>query len=197
MELQWNGNPSIYVPSSSDESNNNDNNYHNNHRTQAFKCMVGITLGYMMIKQFILAMNMSFHSMYLCNLFYFIIITILVGKTRRYMRERYDIPATFTLLSRRYSTFARIFGYNHNNHHQHHNNYTSDDNHYDDNHYDDIDEENGVLASCCGEIEDYCLGGVFYPCVLSQMNRHTAMYDTYEASCCSSNGLPKHAPMMI
>ncbi len=179
LELSWNGSP----------IHNHDNNQNNNH--SAFKIMAGITLFYMMIKQVINFMNLSYHTLYICNLIYMIVIGVLVGKTRRYIREKYEIPATFTLLSRSSSTFASIFGYRNTNHRN--NCYDIDDNIV----VDEDDEENGILASCCGEIEDYCLGTFFYPCVLSQMNRHTAMYDTYEASCFNSNGLPKHAPTVI
>jgi len=55
-------------------------------------------------------------------------------------------------------------------------------------------EENG---NGCDIAEDYIMACVCQPCVISQMNRHTALYDTYEGSCCSSNGLPSHAPLMV
>lgn len=173
LDLRWNASPHPYPPSN----------------TNAFKTMVAITLLYMFAKQVIAGMEMSYHTLYLVNLAYMIIIAILVGKTRKVMREMYDIPGTFTMLSRNNSFFARIFGYGSS----HSNLYHTDQ----DIVHDTTDDENDILPLCCAETEDYCLGGCCFPCVISQMNRHTAMYDTYEGSCCSSNGLPKHAPRMV
>jgi hypothetical protein len=162
LELQWNGTPYNH-------------NYHNdNPTTMAFKVMIGITFGYFFLKQVIFYLEMTYHSLYLLNLIYMTLIAILVGRTRRHIREKYDIPGTFTQLRESNDTVARCCGNGR-----------------------DDDDEDGILPVCCGEVEDFCLGFVCYPCVVSQMNRHTAMYDTYEGSLFSSNGLPKHAPTMI
>jgi len=48
-----------------------------------------------------------------------------------------------------------------------------------------------------GVIEDGCLSCICRPCVISQMSRHTAMYDTYDGACCTSSGLPNYAPFMV
>lgn len=49
----------------------------------------------------------------------------------------------------------------------------------------------------CDVVEDYVVSCVCAPCAVSQMSRHTAPYDTYEGSCFSSNGLPRHAPAVV
>merc|ERR1740136_97614 len=46
-------------------------------------------------------------------------------------------------------------------------------------------------------VEDYCLPLVCSPCTISQMGRHTAMYETYEGAYFSSTGLPPHVPLMV
>lgn len=46
-------------------------------------------------------------------------------------------------------------------------------------------------------VEDYCLPIVCGPCTISQMSRHTAMYETYEGVYTSATGLPPHVPMMV
>lgn len=48
-----------------------------------------------------------------------------------------------------------------------------------------------------GCIEDGCLSCCCRPCVIAQLSRHTAMYDTYDGNCCSSSGLPPYAPFMV
>ena len=173
LDLQWHGGQYSYPPNN----------------TKSFKTMVGVTLLYMFTKQIVAYNEMSYHAFYIVNLIYMIVIAIFVGRTRRVMREMYDIPGTFTILSRNNSIFARIFGYGSSSA----NLYNTDS----DIVQDTVDDENDILPICCAETEDYCLGGCCFPCVVSQMNRHTAMYDTYEGSCCSSNGLPKHAPRMV
>lgn len=42
----------------------------------------------------------------------------------------------------------------------------------------------------CYDLEDLCCATFCLPCTVSQMSRHTADYDNYEAVCCSKNGLP-------
>lgn len=46
-------------------------------------------------------------------------------------------------------------------------------------------------------VEDYCLPIVCGPCTISQMSRHTAMYETYEGVYTSATGLPPHVPLMV
>lgn len=45
--------------------------------------------------------------------------------------------------------------------------------------------------------EDYCLPMLCAPCAISQMGRHTAMYETYEGRFMSATGLPPHVPLMV
>lgn len=42
----------------------------------------------------------------------------------------------------------------------------------------------------CNDLEDICCAALLLPCTVSQMARHTANYDDYEAVCCSKTGLP-------
>jgi len=42
----------------------------------------------------------------------------------------------------------------------------------------------------CYDLEDLCCASLCLPCTVSQMSRHTANYDDYEAVCCSKTGLP-------
>jgi Cys-rich protein (TIGR01571 family) len=42
----------------------------------------------------------------------------------------------------------------------------------------------------CFDLEDICYATLCLPCTVSQMARHTANYDDYEAVCCSKTGLP-------
>mmetsp|Transcript_26724 Transcript_26724/g.30590 ORF Transcript_26724/g.30590 Transcript_26724/m.30590 type:complete len:331 (-) Transcript_26724:119-1111(-) len=148
-----------------------------NQAKNAFKVMVIYTFIYIVVKQFVVGVEASYHWIYLVNLVYFLFIAILAGRTRKYVRDRYDIPSTFTQLNESGNIFARCF--------------SRTVGHVDE------DDDNAILPTCCAEMEDYCLSCCCYPCVISQMHRHTAMYDTYEGSCFSSNGLPKHAPAMI
>jgi len=46
-------------------------------------------------------------------------------------------------------------------------------------------------------VEDYCLPVLCLPCTISQMSRHTAMYETYEGKFMSTTGLPDHVPLMV
>ncbi len=160
MELNWNGSP-YHVPTT---------------KTDAFKSMVWLTFGYMFIKQICVSFQSGYRILYMLNFVYGVFVAILVGRTRRHIREKYDIPGTFTQIIQNNSRIADCIGVDGNNY---------------------GDDDDAVIPVCCGEMEDYCLGGCCYPCVLSQMSRHTAMYDTYEGSFFSSSGLPEHAPMMI
>lgn len=58
-------------------------------------------------------------------------------------------------------------------------------------------EDHESVPFGCDVVEDYLLSCFCAPCVVTQMSRHTAPYDTYDGSLCSSNGLPEHAPAMI
>ncbi len=165
LDLRWDGTPYHLPPQSPSSS---------------FKIMLLFTFVYVLSKQIIESMMMSYHYLWILNLIYMITITALVGRTRRHLREKYDIPATFTQLRQSSPTFDKICG---------------GDGHGGDDDYGG--EGSGVVTTCCGEVEDYALAACCYPCVVSQMNRHTAMFDTYEGSCFSSNGLPPHAPEMI
>jgi Cys-rich protein (TIGR01571 family) len=42
----------------------------------------------------------------------------------------------------------------------------------------------------CLDLEDICCAALCLPCAVSQMARHSANYDDYEAVCCSKTGLP-------
>jgi Cys-rich protein (TIGR01571 family) len=47
-----------------------------------------------------------------------------------------------------------------------------------------------ISEECCFDLEDLCCATLCLPCTVSQMSRHTANYDDYEAVCCSETGLP-------
>ena len=47
----------------------------------------------------------------------------------------------------------------------------------------------------CGRMQDCMCATFCMPCTICQMGRHTADFDTYRASCCSSTGLPKHVEL--
>ena len=46
-----------------------------------------------------------------------------------------------------------------------------------------------------GCAKDACLVAACLPCVTAQMARHTADYETHDATCCSPTGLSPHAPV--
>jgi len=46
-------------------------------------------------------------------------------------------------------------------------------------------------------VEDYCLPVLCLPCTISQISRHTAMYETYEGKYMNATGLPDHVPLMV
>ena len=55
-----------------------------------------------------------------------------------------------------------------------------------------------IRAQNCDEsIEDCCCSYWCHCCVICQMARHTADYDTYSATCCSSTGLGPNAPAIV
>ena len=129
----------------------------------AFKVMVSISVFYFTVLNLLSdpfnGSQIASHNIYLLHLFF---VAILAGKTRAYIRNAYDIPATVS------KSAADICS---------------------------IDESTIPPVVDC--MEDYVCSCVCAPCVISQMNRHTAMYDTYDSSYCSSNGMPKYAPMMV
>jgi Cys-rich protein (TIGR01571 family) len=47
-----------------------------------------------------------------------------------------------------------------------------------------------IREQCCYDLEDLFCASCCMPCTVSQMSRHTANYDDYEAVCCSKSGLP-------
>jgi Cys-rich protein (TIGR01571 family) len=49
----------------------------------------------------------------------------------------------------------------------------------------------------CGGCEDCCCSYWCSCCTISQMSRHTADYDTYPSSCCTSTGLKQNAPAVL
>ena len=51
--------------------------------------------------------------------------------------------------------------------------------------------------NCDDCIEDCCCSYWCRACVICQMARHTADYDTYSATCCSSTGLGSNAPSIV
>jgi Cys-rich protein (TIGR01571 family) len=146
LGLSWNGAPSD-APNS----------------TRAFKIMVAISLLCTLV--FRLTDGAGVH---LISILFLIFTAALAGRTRAYMRSRYDIPADSvnnTLMS---SAEERMGCHDcHDNSPQ------------------------------CYAVEDYVTACICQPCVISQMSRHTALYDTYEGTCFSSNGLPNHAPQMV
>lgn len=167
LGLSWNGTPYSYIPETS----------------KAFKTMVGLEFVLVATKQFIGSMygqdpahvHLFFHLSYIINFSSVILVAIFAGRTRAHLREKYDIPATLTNIDT--SPVTERCGCGNLNR--------------------DRDDENSIVPQCCDDVEDYCLSCFCYPCVISQMQRHTAMYDTYEGSCFRSDGLPKHAPSMI
>lgn len=61
-----------------------------------------------------------------------------------------------------------------------------------------IRKKYAIRAQNCDEsIEDCCCSFWCQGCVVCQMARHTADYDTYSARCCSSTGLSPDAPAIV
>lgn len=51
-------------------------------------------------------------------------------------------------------------------------------------------------GSCACEGTEDCLCATFCtPCTICQMGRHTADFDTYRATCCTSTGLPRQVEL--
>ena len=55
----------------------------------------------------------------------------------------------------------------------------------------------GCCCGCCRSCDDVCAAALCSCCVTSRMLRHTADYETYRGLCCSSNGLPATAPVVV
>lgn len=147
LGLSWNGAPS-------DKPNS----------TSAFKIMVAIS--FLCTSVFRLIDDRA--TLHLISILFMIFTAALAGRTRAYMRNRYDIPADSVNNTHMSSAEERIGCHDcHDNSPQ------------------------------CYAVEDYVTACICQPCVISQMSRHTALYDTYEGTCFSSNGLPKHAPQMV
>jgi Cys-rich protein (TIGR01571 family) len=54
-----------------------------------------------------------------------------------------------------------------------------------------------IPEQTCNGCEDCCCAFFCLPLTICQMARHTADYDTYRASACSENGLPRNAPHIV
>ncbi len=52
-----------------------------------------------------------------------------------------------------------------------------------------------ISDETCGRLQDCMCATFCMPCTICQMGRHTADFDTYRASCCSSTGLPKRVEL--
>lgn len=55
----------------------------------------------------------------------------------------------------------------------------------------------GCCCGCCRSCDDICAAALCSCCVTARMLRHTADYETYRGLCCSSNGLPRTAPVVV
>lgn len=131
---------------------------------RAFQIMVAISFAYFTLLNILSnpskESESALHYVYMLHLLF---VAIIAAKTRYFIRNAYDIPATLS------KTTSALCGM----------------------------DENQLVPQIAVNVEDFVCSCVCAPCVISQMNRHTAMYDTYDASCFSSNGMPKHAPMMV
>lgn len=55
----------------------------------------------------------------------------------------------------------------------------------------------GIPERRCRGYEDLCCSLWCNCCVVAQLARHTADYDTYAGLCCSETGVPQHAPALV
>lgn len=94
-------------------------------------------------------------------------VVLVVARVRSHMRRRYDLPPTTKGLVRHDDPMWGTCGLG------------------------------GGFSEDRYVVEDYCLPLVCLPCTISQMSRHTAMYETYEGVYCSSTGLPPHVPLVV
>ena len=148
----------------------------NPYSSRAFKIMVAITVLFNIIIRMIDPMDHG-SWIHVYNILFLLLCCILIGRTRTTIRKRYDIQATFiqeVLEKVNIDIDVSEWG-------------SGDGN------------GNGITSRVCGcdVVEDYCVSCFCLPCAVSQMNRHTAPYETYEGTCFSSNGLPVHAPVMV
>jgi Cys-rich protein (TIGR01571 family) len=60
-----------------------------------------------------------------------------------------------------------------------------------------IREKYSIREENCVGCEDCCCAVFCNCCVVAQMARHTADYDTYPAACCTKTGLPSHVPGIV
>ena len=59
-----------------------------------------------------------------------------------------------------------------------------------------VRKRSGIPGTRCAGYEDCCCATWCGFCVITQMARHTAEYETYAAQCCSETGLPVNAPQL-
>jgi Cys-rich protein (TIGR01571 family) len=60
-----------------------------------------------------------------------------------------------------------------------------------------VREKYAIPEDHCTGCEDCCCGFFCGCCTISQMARHTADYDTYPATCCTTTGLPSNVPGIV
>lgn len=60
-----------------------------------------------------------------------------------------------------------------------------------------VREKYSIPEENCVGCEDCCCGVFCNCCVVAQMARHTADYDTYPAACCTNTGLPSNVPGIV
>ena len=60
-----------------------------------------------------------------------------------------------------------------------------------------VREKYSIPEENCVGCEDCCCGFFCNCCVIAQMARHTADYDTYPAACCTKTGLPSNVPGIV
>jgi Cys-rich protein (TIGR01571 family) len=60
-----------------------------------------------------------------------------------------------------------------------------------------VREKYSIPEEYCNGCEDCCCGVFCNCCVVAQMARHTADYDTYPAACCNTTGLPSNVPGIV
>ena len=168
------GNTTTTTTTTTTTGNQNTNTVNPNpYSSRAFKIMVAITVLFNIIINIIDPIKHG-SWIHVYNITFLLLCCILIGRTRTTIRKRYDIQAT---LIQEALEKANV----------------------------DIDlsewgsgSGDGIMRVCgCDVVEDYCVSCFCLPCAVSQMNRHTAPYETYEGTCFSSNGLPVHAPVMV
>ena len=179
LNLNWHGRPieQEYETTSTSDTNTTILTPQYKYSSRAFKTTIAITILFKIIIPQLdpnrdVHTSQSFASdpyIHYSEILFLILCAILIARTRTYIRRRYDIQATIIeeSIERAPCSCCRNL------------------------------EDNDSVPFGCDVVEDYAISFLCGPCVLMQMSRHTAPYDTYEGSCCSSNGLPSHAPSMI